>query len=63
MSSAKEGSKRGMKFHYDPVTASVFTAAWWMPLVCVFLNDNSSVLDTEMTEYPYVILLCLENLI
>lgn len=49
MSSDEEGRKRRMKFHYDPVTASVFNAAWWMPLVfvCVFLNDSSAVLDTE----------------
>lgn len=45
-----------MKFHSDPVTASVFTAARCMPLVfvCVFLNDSSAVLDTEMTEYHYI---------
>ena len=54
----RRAGREGMKFHYDPVTASVLTTARWMPLVFVFLNDSCAVLDTE-NEYPYISLFCL----
>lgn len=38
-----------MKFHYDPVTASAFTAALLTPLVFFYVP----VLDSEMTDGPH----------
>lgn len=53
-----EDRQRGMKFHYDPVTVTVFTAARQMALVFLYVP----VVDTEMTEYPYIIFVLFENI-